>query len=122
MTTRARFKRDVALTRCPLPACRRSGTCLHNTAEDRCHRFYETQDSLYNRIADKLDWFAAEARLRDPEGRNVVPQGSPEFERRLKFLYDSLRARDEAYSATEMAELAAERAAAKKPAPPPDGE
>ena len=116
MTRRARYKRDVALKRCPLPTCRRSGTCLHHTEDDPCHRLHETQESLYNRVADTLDRLTAEARRRDPEGRNLAPEGSPEFERRMKFLYDSLRARDEENSAAEMAELAAKRARQEKPA------
>ena len=54
---------------------------------------------------------------RDPEGKNAVPAGSPEHERRYKLLYDLLRARDEANSATEMAEIAARKAAQKKQKP-----
>ena len=66
--------------------------------------------------ADKLEKMVAEARRRDPEGRNVAPQGSPEFERRHAALYRALRERDQANSANEMAELAQKRAARKKPA------
>lgn len=121
MTKRARYPRSEALARCPLPACRRSQTCRHDSDDDPCHRFFETQDSAYNRLADKLEKMVAEARRRDPEGKNVAPEGSPEFERRHAALYRALRERDQANSANEMAELAQKRAAKRKPATTPRG-
>jgi len=119
MKTRAWVERPP-LERCPLVPCRRSGTCRHNTPTDPCRRTHQTRDALYNSIADKLDRMTAEARRRDPEGRNFAPEGSPEFERRLSALYRAFRQWDEENSAARKAEGAAGRAR-EKPAMPPCG-
>ena len=58
MLNRAWMEREAPLARCPLPACRRSGTCRHNTPTDPCRRTHQTRDALYNSIADKLDRMA----------------------------------------------------------------
>ena len=103
MLNPAWVEREDTLGICPLAACRRSRTCHHATEQDPCRRLHETRDEFYGRIAGKIDVLLAEARIRDPEGRNRVPEGSPEFERRLKHLYDMLRAADIAMTAREMA-------------------
>ena len=103
MLNPAWVEREDTLGICPLAACRRSRTCHHTTEQDPCRRLHETRNDFYGRIAAKLDVLIAEGRARDPEGRNRVPEGSPEFERRLKHLYDMLRAADIALTAREMA-------------------
>lgn len=111
------IEREAPLPRCPLARCRRSATCHHATDEDPCRRLHQTKDEMRNTLARKLEKLTAEAVARDPEGKNAVPEGSPEHERRYKLLYDLLRARDEANSATEMAEIAARKAAKKRKKP-----
>ncbi|WP_374330783.1 hypothetical protein [Aestuariivirga sp.] len=105
-----------ALERCPLSTCRRSGTCRHNTPADPCRRTHQTRDAMYNSIANTLDRLTAEAKRRDPEGKNFAPEGSPEFERRYSALYRALREREEDASAAGMAERATRRAPKEKPA------
>lgn len=65
------------------------------------------------KLAAKLDRIAAEIIASRPPGvvYEPTPPGTPAFERKLKFLYDSLRAADRAETARRMAE-----AATKKPA------
>lgn len=117
MLNPAWVEREDTLGICPLAACRRSRTCHHTTEQDPCRRLHETRNDFYGRIAAKLDVLIAEGRARDPEGRNRVPEGSPEFELRLKHLYDMLRAVDIALTAREMAAAAAKKA---KPARIPE--
>ena len=111
------IERGAPLPRCPLARCRRSATCHFPTDDNPCRRLHQTKDEMRVELARYLDKLTAEAVARDPEGKNAVPPGSPEHERRYKLLYDLLRARDEANSATEMAELAAKRNAMKKQKP-----
>jgi hypothetical protein len=96
-------EREEPLAMCPLAACRRNGICHHTTDRSPCRRLHEPRDDVYDRISAKIDVLLAEARIRDPEGRNRVPEGSPEFELRLKHLYDMVRAADIAQTAREMA-------------------
>ena len=103
MKTRAWVERPP-LQRCPLGPCRRGGTCFHNTPTDPCRRTHQTRDAFYNAIADKIERMTAEARRRDPDGKNFAPVGSPEFERRYSALYRSFRERDEAGSAAAKTE------------------
>ena len=107
-------EREAPLPRCPLARCRHSGTCHHSTDDNPCRRLHQTKDEMRTELARYLNKLTAQARARDPQGRNVAPEGSPEQQRRLKELYDLLRARDEANSATEMAEIAARKKAQKK--------
>lgn len=116
-------EREVPLARCPLPACRRTQTCRHDSAQDPCRRFHETQIGFYYRIAAKIDRIRAEVIAARPPG-TVVPvaeEGTPEFERRYSALYRALRERDQENSAIEMATPAARRAEKKKPATSPKG-
>ena len=111
------IEREAPLPRCPLARCRRSATCHHSTDDDPCRRRHQTKDEMRTELARYLDKLSAEATARDPEGRNFAPEGSPEQLRRLKLLYDLLRARDEAHCAAKMAEIAARRKAQKKQRP-----
>lgn len=110
MKTRAWVERPP-LQRCPLAPCRRSGTCCHNTPTDPCRRTHQTRDAFYNAIAEKIERMTAEARRRDPVGKNFAAEGSPEFERRYTALYRAFRERDEASSAAK----------SEKPATAPSG-
>ena len=111
------IERGAPLPRCPLARCRRSATCHFPTDDNPCRRLHQTKDEMRVELARYLEKLTAEAVARDPEGKNAVPPGSPEHERRYKLLYDLLRARDEANSATEMAEIAARKVAQKKQKP-----
>lgn len=119
MLHRAWIAREAPLARCPLSACRRSQTCRHDTDADPCRRLHQTQDAMRYELARKLQRWTAAVKRRDPEGKNFAAEGSPEFERRIKILYDGLRAADRAHSAAEMA--ARKPAKAKKPATTPSG-
>jgi hypothetical protein len=112
------YEREAPLTRCPLIQCRRSGTCLHSTQEDACRRHFMTQDEFYTKLAFKIDRILKEIIANRPPGKKVkvAEPGTPLFERRLKLLYDSLRARDDAECA---AQLAARRTGTEKPADAP---
>lgn len=103
MLNRAWMEREAPLARCPLPACRRSGTCHHSTDQDPCRRLHETRSQAYNKLAMKLERMAKEAAAADPEGKHRAEPGTPEFEQRLKILYDALRERDRAESGAELA-------------------
>ena len=103
MLNPAWIEREAPLPACPLAACRRNGCCHHATDQDPCRRLHETRDEVYARIAAKFDVLIAEARLRDPEGRNRVPEGSLEFELRLKHLHEMLHAVDKAETEKRMA-------------------
>jgi hypothetical protein len=70
-------------------------------------------------LADRLEHMAAQARRRDPHGTNFAAEGTPEFEQRMKFVYESVRAADEANSAAQMAAARARKK--KKPASPHAG-
>ena len=123
MRKRASVRREAPLAVCPLPACRRSGTCRHNTAADPCRRLFETQAHFYTQLARKIQRLQREALARRPPGVTVevAREGTPEFEERLKHLYEGLRAREEAQSAEGMPELAA-RKKVKRPVPRPVAE
>jgi len=110
------IEREAPLARCPLNACRRGGACRHTTDQDPCRRLHETKDALRIKLANKFARRAKAARRRDPEGRNSAAPGTPEFERRLKLIYETVRAADQANSAREMAEIAARKKQRKKPA------
>ena len=107
------IEREAPLPRCPLARCRRSATCHHSTDDNPCRRLHETKDAMRMALAAKLRRLCKEAEARDPEGKNYAPPGSPEQLRRIKIIYDMVRAADEANSANEMAKLAAR----KKPKP-----
>jgi hypothetical protein len=107
MLNRAWVEREAPLARCPLNSCRRTGTCTHSTETDPCRRLHETRDALYIRLAGKLRRMAAEAERRDPEGKNFAAEGTPEFERRLRFLYDDLRDSENEDYARKLREAAA---------------
>lgn len=107
------IEREAPLARCPLNACNRSGACRHPTDQDPCRRLYETKEAMRLALARKLAGLARAARRRDPEVRNYAAPGTPEFERRLKLIYEAVRAADAAHCAAEAAER---RRAKKKPA------
>ncbi len=118
MPNSAWIEREERLPRCPLPRCRRAGTCLHPDDKDPCRRLYVTRDAFYRALARKIDRLREEVLARRPPGMvvEVAEPGSPEFERRMKFLYDLLRAADQADSKREMAEIAARKKQGEKPA------
>ncbi len=70
-----------------------------------CQRTHEHQDELYDRLAEKLDRFAAEARrARKPgEPDPWVEPGSEEFERRYALLYNMVREGALAYESSQKA-------------------
>ena len=109
MLNRAWVEREEPLPHCPLPACRRSGTCRHPTDQDPCRRLHETREAFYRALAHKLDRLKKEIIARRPPGVvvKVAKPGTPLFERRHKALYDMLRATDQANSARQKAERAA---------------
>jgi hypothetical protein len=109
MLNRAWDEREELLPHCPLPACRRSGTCQHPTEKDPCRRLHETRDAFYTALARKIDRIRAEIIASRPPGKvvKVAEPGTPLFERRHKALYDMFRAADQAHSAKDMAERAA---------------
>lgn len=111
MLNRAWVEREEPLPHCPLPACRRGGTCRHPTDEDPCRRLHMTRDACYWALAHKIERLQMEMIAKRPPGKvvKVARPGTPLFERRMKFLYDSLRAADQANSAKEMAALEARR-------------
>ena len=123
MRKRASVRREAPLAVCPLPACRRSGTCRFGTEADPCRRLYETQGHFYTQLARKIERLQREALARRPAGVTVAfaPEGTPEFEERLKHLYEGLRARDEAQSAGEMPEPTT-KVKVKRPSPRPGAE
>jgi len=109
MLNPAWVEREEPLPHCPLPACRRGGTCQHPTEKDPCRRLHETREAFYTALARKIDRIRREIIASRPPGMvvEVAEPGSPLFERRHKALYDMLRAADQANSAREMAERAA---------------
>ena len=109
MLNRAWVEREEPLPHCPLPACRRSGTCQHPTENDPCRRLHETREAFYTALARKIDRIRAEIIASRPPGKvvKVAEPGTPLFERRHKALYDMFRAADQAHSARDMAERAA---------------
>jgi hypothetical protein len=109
MLNAAWIEREAPLAVCPLIACRRDGRCRHSTDRDPCRRLHETKDEARYALAAKLEAFAREAERRDPEGKNRVPEGSPEQERRLHFLKDLLHQADADECAREKAAAAAAR-------------
>lgn len=111
--------REAPLARCPLGACRRSHTCRHPGDADPCRRLHETKEAMRSTLADKLENMAAQARRRDPHGMNFAAEGTPEFEERMKFLYESVRAADEANCAAQKAAAQAQKN--KKPVTPRAG-
>ena len=111
------IEREAPLPRCPLPRCRRSATCHFPTDANPCRRLHQTKDEMRNALAEKLERMANEAAARDPEGKHFAPEGSPEQLRRLKMIYDMVRAADQANSAREMAEIAARKKAMKTQKP-----
>ena len=111
------IEREAPLPRCPLARCRRSATCHFPTDANPCRRLHETKDEMRDKLSEKLERICAEAVARDPEGKNYAPPGSPEQLRRLKLIYDTLRARDAAYCAQQAAERAAREKALKKQKP-----
>jgi len=106
MLNRAWIEREAPLARCPMPECRRSGTCHHSTDSDPCRRLHESRAAFYTKLARKIDRIVAQDIAARPPGVEVEEAlpGTPEFERRLKILYDAMRARDIAESAAEMAQ------------------
>ena len=107
------IEREAPLAACPLRSCRRDGVCRHSTDRDPCRRLHETKDAARYKLAAKLEAFAREAELRDPEGKNRVPEGSPEQQRRLAFLKKLF---DEADAAEYAREKALAEAAQKREA------
>ncbi len=107
------IEREEPLEACPLRACRRDGTCRHSTDRDPCRRLHQTQEQMRYELAAKLQRIGAEIIAARPPGMvyEPTPPGTREFELKLKFLYDSLRAADRADTARRMAE-----ARMKKPA------
>lgn len=118
MKTRASVRREAPLEVCPLPGCRRSGTCRHNTPADPCRRLFETQAHFYTQLARKIARLQREAIARRPRGVTVAfaPEGTPKFEERLKQLYEGLRATEQANSSA-----AGKAARRRKPASAPGG-
>ncbi len=119
MLNRAWVEREEPLPHCPLPACRRSGTCQHPTEKDPCRRLHETREAFYTALARKIDRIRHEIIASRPPGKvvKVAEPGTPLFERRDKALYDMFRAADQAHSAKDMAERAAKERQAKKQKP-----
>ena len=95
------IERDDPPARCPLPACRRSGTCHHSTDQDPCRRLHQSRDECRNALAARIERLTRAQRAKPGWQQNVAEEGSPEFERRMKILYDLLRAADEAGSARQ---------------------
>lgn len=113
------MERERPLARCPVLRCRRSGQCLHALSGTKpCRRTHLTGDEARHELADKLDRMTAELRSRPGWEKNYAAPGTPEFEMRLKMIYDMLRAADQENSAREMA---AKRAAADMKNPPAPG-
>ncbi|WP_421695528.1 hypothetical protein [Aestuariivirga sp.] len=98
------IEREAPLARCPLNSCRRSGTCSHQESPTPCRRTHETKDAARNALADKIARLAAEIIAENPHNRHHAEEGTPEFNRRLKRMYDGIRAADEANSARLMEE------------------
>jgi hypothetical protein len=120
MLNAAWIEREAPLDRCPLAVCRRQGICRYPTDKDPCRRLHETKDEVREQLAATLQRLTAEARARDPEGKNVAPAGSPEHERRLAHLKRVLWQRDHDHCMQQKEE--AEARAAKRRAVPQTGE
>lgn len=87
--------REAPLAQCPLAACRRSKQCRHSTDNDPCRRLHETMNAARNELAVKLERMKRDMLAKQPPGvSHYAPEGSPEFERRMKRLYDWLRIAD----------------------------
>ena len=109
MLNPAWVEREAPLRACPLAACRRSGICRHQTDQDPCRRLHETRDAMYTALAIKLDRFKAQLIAERPPGP-VLPDpqpGSALYESGIKYVYEALRAADQADSAREKAKDAA---------------
>lgn len=109
------IEREAPLAACPLRSCRRDGVCRHASDRDPCRRLHQTKDEMRYELAAKLERIAAEIIASRPPGMvyEPTPPGTPAFERKLKFLYDSLRAADQAESARQMAEAKRTKPAGK---------
>jgi hypothetical protein len=121
MLNAAWIEREAPLDQCPLAACRRSKTCHYPTDRNPCRRLHETKEEMRMELAAKLEALTAEARRRDPEGKNWVPDGSPEHERRLKILKQMLWQADHDDWQRQKAEAARARREAGQPPPETGG-
>ena len=121
MLNAAWIEREAPLDQCPLAACRRSGICHFPTGRNPCRRLHETTDAVREQLAATLAALTAEARRRDPDGKNWVPDGSPEHERRLKILKQMLWQADHDDWQRQKAEAARARREAGQPPPETGG-